>query len=128
MRNYRIEKFLLPLDESLNKYFILRPAKFVRKPLELYQIHPILIKLNYYPKKKSYNKTIVNRWHLLLRLSLNIELTVYRKMKLRKKYQIDYENEKQESNFFIKRFKENLILKRIIKKDKVDENNFEMRF
>jgi hypothetical protein len=77
MRNYRIEKLSIPFDDSIKKNFILRPVGFVQKPLDQHVIHPILKKLNYLPKKTTYNKTIVNRWHLLLRLSLNIELIQY---------------------------------------------------
>ncbi len=123
MRNHRIEKLLIPLDDSLKEYFILRPVKFIEKPSNKYKIHPILISLNYNPRKFEYNKKIVNRWHLFLRLSINIELTIYRRNKMGTNDAIDYNNEKLTGALLMKKLKVNKLFKRIITKEKIDENN-----
>ena len=129
VRIHRIEKMLIPFDDSLKKYYIIRPAKFIQKPLDQYEIHPILTKLNYSPKKLNYNKTIVNRWHLYVRLSVNIELTIYRKNKIRNKYdEIDYKDQKLTTAFIIKKLKDNALFKRVSKDkmDKIVNNNLEI--
>ena len=74
IRNHRMERIVKPLDKSLEEFYILRPSNFDSKPLNEFKMHPLIENSGYQPKR-NYNRKILNRWHLFLRLSLNIELT-----------------------------------------------------
>ena len=81
IRNHRMEKIIKPLDKSVEEFYILRPSNFDSKPLNEFKMHPLIENSGYQPKR-NYNRKILNRWHLFLRLSLNIELTIYRKHRI----------------------------------------------
>ena len=63
-------------------------------------------------KKKVYNKTIVNKWHLLIRLNLNKELIQFRKNNIRKKT-------KKKSESMLEKIKRKVCSR----KDKEDNNH-----
>ena len=70
-------------------------------------------------KKKVYNKTIVNKWHLLIRLNLNKELIQFRKNNIRKKTE-------NESESMIKKLKTKVSSKlHKSAKNKQNENNLD---
>jgi hypothetical protein len=123
LRNHRIEKLKKPLDQSLEEFYILRPSDFYKKPLDEYILHPFIGKTSYQPKK-SYDQKILNRWYLFLRLSLNIELTIFRKQRIKKEI---VSSKLSPSNVFVmvKKIKHKLIDK---KEKQIDEIVIETRF
>jgi len=66
LRRFKIEKQAILASEELDSRMVLKLKKFV----------------GFLPAcpgvDREYNVLVVNRWHLILRLSLNKELTVYR--------------------------------------------------
>ena len=73
------------------KSCILRPSKFEKRPEFGEHRHPFVKNPNIY--LKSYDRRVLIRWHLLLRLSLNPELTRMRKHLIESK-----KNEKKNSS------------------------------
>ena len=67
-------------------------------------------------KKKVYNKTIVNKWHLLIRLNLNKELIQFRKNNIRKKT-------KKKSESMLKKIKTKVCSRLKSRKFKEDNSN-----
>jgi hypothetical protein len=85
IRNHRIEKIEKGLDESIEKNYTLKPSNFNKRPLNEFNVHPFVVKKsNLHQPMRSYNRKILNRWHLFLRLSINIELTSCRKHRMKK--------------------------------------------
>jgi len=86
IRRYRMEKKIIKAIEknNLNEEIHYSLKKFSGKLLnepEKSDEGPIL-------KKKIYKQLVLNRWHVLLRLTLNKELIVYRRHNIRKKTKI----------------------------------------
>jgi len=87
IRRYRIEKQIVKAKETNNLddevYYLIK--KFGGKLV----INDSFLKEKSSDdrilRKKIYNQLIVNRWHVLLRLSLNKELIPYRQHNIRKK-------------------------------------------
>jgi hypothetical protein len=127
LRLHKIEKLRKPLDESLKDHYELRPSRFTQEPEQTeLLLHPFVRRftdLTLYKTRKTYNKRVVNKWHLLVRLSLNIELTVHRKHRIRAKSNSGL-------NVFQK-IKNNLLKRRNLVADKAkpdQEKDVEMRF
>ncbi len=100
----------MPLDDKLKKSCILRPSKFEKRP-EYGEIrHPFVKNSSIY--LKNYDRRVLIRWHLLLRLSLNPELA-----KRRKHYIISEKEAKKYSakEKFISKVKQVINVNRVIK-------------
>ena len=69
IRRYRTEKNSILRNEHIIDYNLieLRMKKFIG-----------LLPYKSESNKRKYNKRILNKWHLILRLALNKELTIYR--------------------------------------------------
>ena len=98
MRRYRIEKLLMPLQEPLKNEYTLMPIAFKSKPSpESYLRHPFLEnKSSLVTFRKVYTRKVINRWHLFIRLSLNLELTGFRNHRIKDK---TTSQEKKKENF-----------------------------
>ena len=115
IRRYRFEKFAL-LKKLRNKEAKVNLKKFngrllgeeVFLELEHFNVKP--------PKIKTYNKTIVNRWHLYLRLLMNKELVVYRKKYLENKKNKNSNNDLPHESLLFK-------IKNCFQKTKCYKNN-----
>jgi hypothetical protein len=118
IRRHKIEKILIPLDETVMKSCILRPSKFEKRPEFGEHRHPFVKNPNIY--LKSYDRRVLIRWHLLLRLSLNPELTRMRKHLIESK-----KNEKKNSSKekFISKVKKVININRVIKANIKNEAN-----
>jgi hypothetical protein len=119
IRRHKIEKILMPLDETVNKSCILRPSKFEKRP-EFGEIkHPFVKNPHVY--LKNYDRKVLIRWHLLLRLSLNPELTRLRKHLIKSE-----KDEKKNSirNKFISKVRKIINVNRVIKTKNKNDVNF----
>ena len=79
IRRYKIQKRDLNLDENESDELFVKLTKFNGR-LSISDGHQSLS--NMYTSQNGtrlYNKAIVNRWHVMLRLSINKELLAYRK-------------------------------------------------
>ena len=81
IRRYKIQKRDLNLDENESDELFVKLTKFngrlsISEAAEQIPLSNMYMSLD---NKRIYNKKIVNRWHLFLRLNLNKELMVYRK-------------------------------------------------
>ncbi len=115
IRNHRIEKLIKRLDKSIEECYKLRPSNFNKKPvMNEYEFHPFVngYSINYAKRRNFYNQKIVNKWHLLIRLSFNIELIKYRK------HRINNSRMKTKSNKYLS-VKARLIISKV--KDEVKE-------
>ena len=80
IRRYKIQKRDLNLNENESDELFVKLTKFNGRLSISEHEHQSLT--NMYTSSNGtrlYNKAIVNRWHVLLRLSINKELTFYRK-------------------------------------------------
>ena len=83
---HKIEKLVMPLDESLQDFYMLRPSKFGDRLNHFgHLVHPFVQTTTLYGFEKiakTYKRSVLIRWHLLLRLTLNPELIQLRKHRI----------------------------------------------
>ena len=104
MRCHRIEKLVMPLNASAQLDYALWPSVPRSRPSPAnYIIHPFLKSV---PSTiRMYNRKVLNRWHLLVRLSLNLELTAFRRPSSR----IEEAIERTQTQSFSTRLKNNFL-------------------
>ena len=81
IRRYKIQKRDLNLNENESDELFVKLTKFngrlsISEAAEQIPLSNMYMSLD---SRRIYNKKIVNRWHLFLRLNLNKELMAYRK-------------------------------------------------
>ena len=89
IRRYKIQKHDLNLNENDSDELFVKLTKFNGR-LSISEGNESLSKFyTSHDGSRLYNKAIVNRWHVMLRLSINKELLVYRKHNITPKIKKD---------------------------------------